>query len=343
MPKVRVLAQEAKSLSVTEVIKIQRKAAVLGPSQLACLSKLPTINLTAGCAHECLYCYARSYSQNPGQGRVALYENTLEKLRAELPRKRKRPRAVYFSPSSDVFQPVPEVLDLAYDVFEYLFRNEIGVAFLTKGCIPDRHMKLLRANACFVQAGIGLTTLKADVLRVFEPGAARSEVRLLQAKMLVEAGVWTRIRVDPILPGLMDDEQGLEELLTAVASVGIKQVAVSTAFLRPAIIRALKGKVRDKRVLDILLSHYESGPTLTMHGAGTSVIVPPAELRKEIYARVKQIAERHGVATSICACKNCDLADGSCQIAGDWSSELGFGRQRLLFDRLEGVCCQKRC
>ena len=151
----------------------------------------------------------------------------------------------------------------------------------------------------------------------------------------------TRIRVDPILPGLMDDEQGLEELLAAVASVGVKQVAVSTAFLRPAIIRALKGKVRDKGALDILLSHYESGLTLTMHGAGTTVMVPRAGLRRQIYRRVRQIGQRHGVATSICACKNGDLADGSCRIAGDWGPELGVGQQRLLFEKVEGVCCQE--
>ena len=202
---------------MTEVIKAQRKAAVLAPSQLACLSKLPTINLTAGCAHECLYCYAHSYSQNPGQGRVTLYENTLDKLRDELPRKRKRPKSVYFSPSSDVFQPVPEVLDLAYDVFEYLFSSGIGVVFLTKGQIPDRHMSLLCANASLVQAGIGLTTLKAELLEIFEPRTAPPQLRLLQSETLVEAGVQTRIRLDPILPGLMDDVEGLEELLEAIS------------------------------------------------------------------------------------------------------------------------------
>ena len=35
LPKVRVLAQEVKSLSMSEVIKSQRKAAVLAPSVLA--------------------------------------------------------------------------------------------------------------------------------------------------------------------------------------------------------------------------------------------------------------------------------------------------------------------
>ncbi len=326
---------------MSEVIKAQRKAAVLAPSQLACLSKLPTINLTAGCAHECLYCYARSYSQNPGQGRVTLYENTLEKLRDELPRKRKRPKAVYFSPSSDVFQPVPEVLALAYNVFEYLFSNEIGVALLTKGRIPDQHMSLLCANASLVQAGIGLTTLREELLKVFEPRTATPKVRLSQAQTLVKAGVSTRIRIDPILPGLTDDAEDLNELLNAIASIGVKQIAISTAFLRPPIIRTLKGHVRDKRALDILLSHYESGPTLTMHGAGTSVIMPPAPLRRKIYSRVKQIAQQYSIATSICACKNGDLANGSCHIAGDWSPGPEVRRQQFLFNELKSIYRQE--
>jgi DNA repair photolyase len=315
-----------------EVIRTKRKAAVLAPSQLACLSKLPTINLTAGCAHECLYCYARSYSQNPGQGRVALYENTLEKLRDELPRKRKRPKAVYFSPSSDAFQPVPDVLDLAYDVFEYLFGNNIGVAFLTKGQIPDRHMKLLCANASLVRAGIGLTTLNTKLLKIFEPRTAPPCTRLSQAKKLIEAGVSTRIRLDPMLPGLMDDTQDLEELLKAIASTGVKHVAVSTAFLRPGIVQTLKKYVPDKRALNVLLKHYESSQTLTMHGAGTSVIVPPVSLRRSIYNRVMQIAGQLGLVTSICACKNGDLASGSCHIAGDWQPKPEKPDQPNLFE-----------
>jgi len=48
---------------MTEVIRAERKAAVLTPSSLACLTHVPTVNLTAGCAHECHYCYARGYGR----------------------------------------------------------------------------------------------------------------------------------------------------------------------------------------------------------------------------------------------------------------------------------------
>ena len=47
---------------------------------------LPTINLTAGCLHDCVYRYIRGYRNYPGESRIVLYEDTLERLRDELRR-----------------------------------------------------------------------------------------------------------------------------------------------------------------------------------------------------------------------------------------------------------------
>jgi len=316
---------------MVQVIRVERKASVLTPSQLACLSHVPTINLTAGCAHECLYCYARGYSGHPGRGRVVLFANTLEKLRQELPRKRKRPAAVYFSPSCDAFQPVPEVLDLAYEVFAFLLRRGIGVAVLTKGRIPDRHMGLLRANAPLVHAGIGLTTLDRHVWETFEPWTAAPDVRVAQVRDLVRAGIDTQVRLDPILPGVTDGEGTLDDVFATLAGLGVRDAAVSTAFMRPRIVRTLRRDVRDKVMASALLSHYVSGPTLTMKGAGTALLVPPVETRRGIYRRVRRIAARHGVGVRVCACKNGDLAVGSCHIAGRWDRPRRAQAQGELF------------
>ena len=69
-----------------EVHTVDRKSSVLTPSSLACLRHVATINLTAGCAHDCLYCYIRGYGNYPGEARVTLYENTVEKLRGTAPK-----------------------------------------------------------------------------------------------------------------------------------------------------------------------------------------------------------------------------------------------------------------
>jgi len=121
-----------------KVVHIKRKSAVLTPSSLACLANIATINLTAGCAHRCIYCYTQGYTMSPRDGTVHLYANTATKLTQELRRKRRLPRAVYFSPSSDLFQPVPEVLDMALEVLGILFEWGIGSTKRFSGCSSPR-------------------------------------------------------------------------------------------------------------------------------------------------------------------------------------------------------------
>ena len=303
---------------MVEVTSIERKSAVLTPSSLACLSQIPTLNLTAGCAHGCLYCYTRGYSTYPGEQRIHVYANTLTMLRDELRRKRSRPVAVYFSPSSDLFQPVPEVLDLAFDVIQFLFDRGIGVAFLTKGAIPERHMALLRAHPRLVRAQIGLTTLDADVLRTFEPNAAPPQTRLEQARGLGEARIPTEVRLDPILPGITDSVESLYRLCREIAASGVRRIALGVLFLRPAVLYSLKRHLGNSHSL---LSHFDQVIRLSIHAERSAVMALPSEKRRLIYARVREIAQQWGLDVAVCGCKNPDLGAHSCNIAGEWQKE----------------------
>ena len=293
----------------------ERKSAVLTPSALACLAAMPTINLTAGCAHGCVYCYTRGYSTYPGTGRVVLYANTLEKLKGELARKRVRPAAVYFSPSSDAFQPVPEVLDLAYDVMRFLLEQGIGVAFLTKGEIPERHMALLAAHAKLVRAQVGLITLDEDVLRMLEPYAPSPRQRLRQIKTLVDAEIATEVRLDPIVPGMTDSAESLSALFDAIKAMGVKQVAVSALFLRPALV----GNGQGHELMQHLQQRfYGKAIQLGIHAERSRVLALPREVRERLYAEVRASAARYGLEVRICGCKNPDVSRGTCNIAGEW-------------------------
>lgn len=316
---------------MTEVIRTERKSAVLTPSSLACLAHIPTVNLTAGCAHECRYCYARGYLTHPGEGKVTFYTNTLAKLRDELRRKRKKPTIVYFSPSSDPFQPVPEVLEMAYDVFRFLLESEIGVAFVTKGRIPEPHRNLLAAYAPLVQGRIGLITLDPAVAAAFEPRAATPEVRLAQAAELIGAHVPVEARLDPILPGVTDGEDCLEPLCAALARIGVPKIAASVLFLRPAVTGSLRRRVADKRMLNKILDRFAGGESLAIHAGNSRVLALPASARLEIMERLKSIAHRYGLQVLVCACKNPDISSGSCHISGRWPPAVRGGGQLGLF------------
>jgi DNA repair photolyase len=301
-----------KSVMAT-VIKARRKSAVLTPSKLPCLSAIPTVNLTVGCLHGCLYCYARSYRQFPGDGKIVLYENTLESLRGELARRRDKPRAVYFSPSSDLFQPVSEVLELGEAVIRFLFENGIGVAFVSKGHIPDHVLALLCERADLVRAQIGIITLDERIARPFEPNTAPLERRLAQMEALVRAGVSTEARVDLILPGVTDDPAATDRLFAALAAVGIKRAAVDVLFLRPAIVQSLRRHQIDRQTLARLLGAFPWPPA-----TGTTSHRLSREVRREMFDRVRNAAAAQGIEASVCACENPDLARGTCNITGRW-------------------------
>lgn len=314
------------------VIQVDRRSAVLTPSSLACLSRVPTINLTAGCAVGCIYCYTLGYTSNPGEGTVLLYANTLEKLKGELARKRTKPKAVFFSPSSDLFQPVPEVLALGHSILEFLFSKDIGVAFLTKGHIPDITMRVLLSHADKVRAEIGIITLNEDVAHMFEPSAASPRLRLEQMGTLDAGGVATEARLDPILPGLTDSPDALGRLFSALAKVGVKRVAASTLFLRPSISESLKRNVPVRKTLEDLLGFYGDAMRVAIRAEGSSVTALPRTHREEIFGRVGRAANEHAIELSICACKNPDIARGTCGISGRWPRRSRAAAQRRLFD-----------
>lgn len=314
------------------IVQVARRSGVLTPSALACLANMPTINLSAGCAHGCIYCYTRGYTNNPGEDKVILYTNTLDKLEEELARKRTKPEVVYFSPSSDLFQPLPEVLELGHRIMEALFSHSIGVAFLTKGHIPDRTMRLLLNNRDKVRAQIGIITVNEDVRRTFEPNAANITVRLEQMAMLVAAGIPTEARLDPILPGIADSPEALRELFSTLSKAGVERAAISALFLRPAVVESLKRNVHDESLLERLLRPYKESTRLAIRAERSSVVALRRAVREEIYAAVGRAAGEHGISISICACKNPDLARGTCNIGGIWPRRPPAVAQGSLFD-----------
>jgi len=228
-----------------QIIMTKRKSAVLSGSTLACLSSIPTINVTLGCAHDCVYCYGKTYKCYPGEGKLLVYSNLLEKARAELQRKHRRPPCVYFCPSCDPFQPLPGVLDVSYGLMEFFLGEGAGITFLTKARVPERFVRLFERHPGCVSGQVGLTALDEDLLRLTEPMAASPKERLAGMSELSGIGVPVAIRLDPIWPALTDTEACLDELLKAAKQNGAKAVAASYLFLRPKLKRPVFGALAD--------------------------------------------------------------------------------------------------
>ena len=198
---------------MVEVVRRRRRSAVLTPSRIPCLGKICTINITQGCAIGCGYCYIQGYSAYPGPNRVILYENTAEMLASELQRRRRKPHRVYFSPSCDAFQDVPEVQELTYSTMSLLLDAGVEVSFLTKGIVTPRFFELFKKAPAAVFAQIGITTLAPALSTALEPGAASPTQRLESMRRLSDIGVQTTARLDPLIPDVTDTHSNIDSLV----------------------------------------------------------------------------------------------------------------------------------
>jgi DNA repair photolyase len=297
-----------------KIITKHRKTNFLSPSGLRCLANLPTVNISAGCAHNCIYCYTKGYSIYHGDNLIEIYENMTERIVDEIKRKRKKPAAIYFCPSCDPFQPIPQIHQITFKVMKTILENGIGVQFVTKGKISDEFFDLFKKHYSKIAGQIGLISNDDNILNIIEPGAAKAHERLGQLEKLIKIGAKISIRCDPIIPNITDNDEQLEDLLLAVSKAGCKEVAISFLFLRPAIISSLKKNIVDAMLLDKILEPFSEGVNLPIGLRNSTGKMLPLEIRKSSIKRIRKIADNYGIRIYICGCKNSDITDESCYI-----------------------------
>lgn len=314
---------------MVEVVRRRRRSAVLTPSHIPCLSNVCTINITQGCSLGCGYCYIRGYSHYPGPDKVILYENTAEVLASELRRRRRKPHRVYFSPSSDAFQDIPEVQEVTYRTMSILLDAGVEVSFLTKGFVTGQFFELFRTAAPGVFAQVGITTLNPVLSTTLEPQAASPELRLETMRRLGDIGAQTTARLDPLIPDVTDRRPNIEPLLESLCRVGVRFAAASYMFVRPRLARAIHK----------LLSEVSGGQLNTERwarqgfsgGCGGGQMLGVAA-RAGRFAALKAWGENAGVCVMPCRCKNPEVGGQGCAIAGRNAHTVSQPAHQQLFE-----------
>ena len=293
---------------------IERKGAALTPSSIRCLAWMPTVNITAGCSHGCIYCYIKGYLNYPGDGTVRVYRNTASQVAQELKRKRRKPIAVYFCPSSDAFQPVPEVLDQSFETMRTLLQNNVGVQFVTKGIIPDRFFELFAQHPRLVSGQIGICTIDQAIADIFEPAAAPLAIRMEQLKRFVGTNIAISVRADPLIRGITDTDALLRPFLAAIREAGVTQLAVSYLFLRPAIRSNIARNIPDISMRQTILNAYSGRESLILRGGDQLGQPLHVDIRRAGFDRIRRLSDELGISLHICGCKNPDLTEQRCNL-----------------------------
>jgi DNA repair photolyase len=288
---------------------IERKGHVLTRSTLKCLSQVASINPTLGCIHQCIYCYARGYSLYPGDGKVLIYDNMVEKLKKELSTRRKLPAYVFFSPTCDVLQPIPKVLNLTYELMRILFECGIGVNVLTKGRIPVEFLELFQHYKKLTHIQIGITTLNQDIQKRIEPHTSTPSERIKNIERLCAINILPEVKLDPLIPGVTDTEINLTGLFRVLQEFGINSTSINYLFLRPQIKKNLYKELGDSPFLANILKHYEKAHSLNLLAEQSRVIALDVQYRKRVYGQISEYARAFGIYAYVCGCKNPDITE----------------------------------
>ena len=178
-----------------------------------------TLNLYHGCNHGCVYCDSRSVCYHLEDfSRVRVKQDCLAQLERELRGKREA-GVIGMGAASDPYNALELELCVTRGALELCRRYGFGVCLSTKGTLITRDADVLSAlpSTC---VSFSITTAEDALARQIEPHAPTSTERFAAMRTLADAGVYTGVWINPMLPFLTDSPENLRRLLRLTAEAG---------------------------------------------------------------------------------------------------------------------------
>lgn len=209
------------------VVTIEHAKRVISRHDSPDLNFSQSVNPYRGCAHGCVYCYARPshayLGLSPGidfETRLFAKPEAARLLREELARPGYRCETIVIGSNTDGYQPLERELRITRSVLEVLRETSHPVAIITKSALVERDLDLLApmAREGLATVVISVTTLDSRLASRMEPRASAPARRIEAVRRLASAGVPVGVNVSPVIPFLTDHE--IESLLEAAAGAG---------------------------------------------------------------------------------------------------------------------------
>src|SRR3984893_13337403 len=188
-----------------------------------------SINPYRGCAHGCIYCFARPTHEYLGfsagldfESRIMVKPDAPRLLEEELSSPKWKPQLLMMSGVTDCYQPIERKLKITRGCLEVIakFRNPVGI--LTKNRLVTRDIDILSELAQYKCAVVNLsvTTLDSKLQQILEPRTSVPAARLDAVAQLRAAGIPVGVMVLPVIPGINDHE--IPAIVAACARAGAR-------------------------------------------------------------------------------------------------------------------------
>ncbi len=213
--------------SVKETVLPDRARSVITTNDSPDVGFDRSINPYRGCAHGCVYCFARPthayLDLSPGldfETKLFYKADAVELLEKELGKRGYVCKPIALGINTDGYQPLEKKLEVTRGILKVLARTRHPVTIVTKSALVVRDLDLLTdlARDGLISVMVSVTSLENDIKRTLEPRTASPQARLRVIEALARAGVPVGVLVAPVIPAITDHE--MEAILAAAKDAG---------------------------------------------------------------------------------------------------------------------------
>jgi DNA repair photolyase len=188
----------------------------------------------------------------------------------------------------------------------FLHKFNIEAWLLTRGSFQPELFAVLRMLPRSVRVTIGLTTLERNLQLVLEPFGSSPAHRCRAIGSLRQAGVKTRVALQPLVPSVTDTRANLVPLLETLAGLGIRHVTAGYLAIDPLHQPLIVNMLDECGWADRVLAEYLDGPVLRIGRSAPARLLPRTR-RQRGYAGVMALAADYGITVSVCRFSNPDF------------------------------------
>jgi DNA repair photolyase len=145
---------------------------------------------------------------------------------------------VMLSDTTDPYLPLEAKYGVTGRCVEVLAKNGFPLLIVTKSDLVTRDIDIFKQTRTVVTMTI--TTLNEDIARIIEPHAPSPEARFDALRKIIDAGIPTVVRIDPVIPTVNSQKRELEAVIAKAAEIGVKQITSSTMKIACGLLPILK-------------------------------------------------------------------------------------------------------
>jgi DNA repair photolyase len=239
-------------------------------------------------------CYINSGSRGyRGSGLITVPINYGDWVTKRL-EKMQRGQAGYFSSFTEPFINLEDYYHNTQAGAMAFTKAGLPVFFLSRKRYPDWALDVLKMNK-YSYAQKSINTPDPAVWKKLSPNAIELNDNFEDLKRIHDAGIYTSIQVNPIIPGLVTHE-GVEELLEKLAKSGANHVIVKFVECSWAFTTVMVARVR-KQFGDKIGDAFAEVFTENQCGAQRTV---NENYRRDGHTRYRKLATKLGMTYSLC-------------------------------------------